>query len=215
MSSARNFDFADENPVDALSQQDLRVLLDNAPDAIARFDRKLRHVYANEATARANQRPLRDFIGKSMEDLGHPAEICDIINRHLRQVFASGKELTFELLFQSPVGPMWFQCRMAPESEGDLVKYVLVISRDITEQKRAEIALRMAEHRAAAAEIVTTLAHEINNPLAGAVNAIYLLGVNASLDAEGRKMVEHASSSLDRVTNISRRILSLYRDTNQ
>ena len=55
--------------IDELSQQDLRVLLDHAPDAIGRFDRQLRHVYVNEATARANNRPASDLIVKSMVDL--------------------------------------------------------------------------------------------------------------------------------------------------
>ncbi len=66
-----------------LSQQDLAVLLDNAPDAIARFDRTLRHIYVNRATAVANHRPPDDFYGKTMEDLGHTPEICELINRNL------------------------------------------------------------------------------------------------------------------------------------
>lgn len=197
---------------DHLSQQDLRVLLDHAPDAIARFDRQLRHVYANEATARANRRPVSDFIGKTMEELGHRPETCAAINNNLHQVFSTGEERRTEILYHSPDGPTWFHTRMVAEHSADgAIEFVLVISRDITQQKQTETALRDAETRAAAAHITATLAHEINNPLAAVVNAVYLLGRNPSLDAEARDLLERMTSSLDRVVNISRRMLFLYR----
>lgn len=187
------------------------MLLDHAPDAIGRFDRKLRHVYVNEATARANQRPAADFIGQTMEQLGHTPEICNTINSNLLAVIGTHRERSFPVRFDSPCGDMWFQCRMVPEFnvEGE-VEYVLCISRDITQQKKAEAALRDAQRRAAAAEVTAELAHEINNPLSAVVNAVYLLHRNKSLDSEARELVEMANASLTRITNISHRMLSLY-----
>jgi PAS domain S-box-containing protein len=197
---------------DHLTQQDLRVLLDHAPDAIGRFNRELRHVYVNEATARANGRPAQDFLGKSMADLGHAPEICALIDGGLREVFSSAQERRFEIHFESPQGTMWFHTRMVPEhGSSGAVEYVLVISRDITQQKLTEAALHEAETRAAASQITATLAHEINNPLAAVVNAIYLLGRNPSLDSDARELLNVASASLERITNISRRMLFLYK----
>ena len=202
--------------LDRQTQQDLRVLLDHAPDAIGRFDRQLRHVYVNEATARANQRPVQDFLGKTMEDIGHLPETCAAINDNLRDVFATGQERRFEILYQSPTGPMWFHTRMVPEpDESGAIEFVLVISRDITQQKLTETALHEAETRAAASQITATLAHEINNPLAAIVNAIYLLSRNSSLDDEARELINVASSSLERVTNITRRMLFLYNQSEE
>ena len=201
---------------DETSQQDLRVLLDHAPDAIGRFDRQLRHVYVNQATARANARPASDFIGKTMEQLGHAPEVCDLINSNLREVFISGKERCLDLMFQGPDGNVWYQCRMAPEIDDDgNVEYVLVVSRDISEQRRAEAALIEAEKRAAAVQLAKMLGHELNNPLAVLTNAVYLLQNknNGSLDPESRELVDLMSLSLDRVSEISRRILSLNNDS--
>jgi PAS domain S-box-containing protein len=192
------------------TQQDLRLLLDHAPDAIGRFDRDLRHIYVNQATAKANNRPAEDFYGKTMEDLGHQPEVCAVINENLRAVFRSGTESTFEILFQGPHGPVWFECRMAPEfAEDGTVEFVLVISRDISLQKAAEAALREAEARSAKAELSASLAHGIHNPLSVVVNAIYLLQQSPTLDEPARQLLELASQQLQRVSDISKRLLVL------
>lgn len=195
---------------DSLSQQDLRVLLDNAPDAIGRFDRNLRHVYVNHATAEANGRPASEFYGKTMEELGHPPEICRIINDGLRQVFATACESTTELLFAGPNGPVWYQSRMAPEYGSDgSVEYVLVVSRDVSQHRRLEAQLRDVENRAAVANLSSQLAHDIHNPLTAVTNAVYLLKHNPSLDSNARQLVQLISEQLDRVTEISKHSLLL------
>ena len=193
----------------ALSQQDLSVLLDHSPDAIGRFNRRLQHTYVNHATAAANGRSARDFQGKTMEDLGHTPEVCELINHNLREVFESGKERTFEILFEGPRGPSWYQCRMAPEFSEEGVESVLVISRDISEQRRAEMASREAEKRLAVAEVTSRLAHGLHNPLATVNNVIYLLQHNQSLDDAARQMVALAAQELDRVSEISKKLLVL------
>ncbi len=186
------------------------MLLDNAPDAIGRFDRRLRHVYVNEATARANGRPAADFYGKTMEDLGHAPEICELINRGLRNVFATGREHTVELLFHGPNGAIAYQSRMAPEFSVDRnVQFVLVMSRDISELKRAETQAREARHAAALAQISAKLAHEIHNPLTAAVNALYLLRNSSQVETSDRVWVDLASEQLDRLAIISKKLLQL------
>jgi PAS domain S-box-containing protein len=192
------------------SQQDLRLLLDNAPDAIGRFDRQLRHVYVNEATARANGRPASDFMGKTMEDLDHRPEICEIINSNLSAVFETGQERTVELLFPGPQGNAYFQSRMAPELDEDgEVRYVLVVSRDISDQRRAEAALIESDKRAIAADLANQLAHEINNPLTVVNNALYLLQKNGSLDSEATEILDMIHRNVETINGISHRILSL------
>lgn len=195
---------------DLLAQQDLRVLLDHAPDPIGRFDHQLRHVYVNEATARANNRPAADFYGRSMEDLGHSPEVCNVINNGVRSVFSTGRENTIEILFQGPHGPVWYQSRMAPEfSPEGSVEFVLVASRDITELKRAEHAMREAKNAATIAQLSAGLAHDIHNPLTAAMNALYLLRKSSTLDDANRRWVELASEQLERISVISKRLLHL------
>lgn len=196
------------------SQQDLRVLLDNAPDAIARFDRHLRHVYVNEATGRENGRPVSDFYLRTMEELGHTPEICAVINDNLEEVFRTGRERTFEVLFEGPFGQRWFQCRMAPEFTDGNVDFVLVVSRDISEQRQAQESLMRADKRSEAVALTERLAHEINNPLAILVNTMYLLECNDSLDEPAKKLLQLAKEASDRISGISRQILHIYGEDN-
>jgi PAS domain S-box-containing protein len=84
--------------------------------------------------------------------------------------------------------------------------------RDITERKRTEHALRVSEKLAATGRLASTLAHEINNPLASVTNLMYLLAHNPRLDETARGYVALAESELSRVTHITRNLLSFHRE---
>jgi PAS domain S-box-containing protein len=83
---------------------------------------------------------------------------------------------------------------------------------DITERKRTEHALRVSEKLAATGRLASTLAHEINNPLASVTNLMYLLAHNPGLDETARGYVALAESELSRVSHITRNLLSFHRE---
>ena len=189
-------------------QGSLRSLLDNAPDAVARFDRKLRHVYVNLATARANNRPVEDFHLKTMRELGHSEEISTLLEQHLQGVFSSGTEDTFDVDFSGPHGRRYFQCRMAPEFSGDVVETVIVFSRDLTDLKRAQENLVESERLKAASRLAHELAHQLNNPLQALRNSLYLL--QSDFEAERHhEYLKLADATLSRIESLARAILLL------
>jgi PAS domain-containing protein len=105
-------------------------ILNSFRDPVALFDRDLRHVYVNEATAIATNIPSERFRGKRMRDLGHPAHICEQIDRNIEGVFATGDDRFIHLVFDGPDGRVNYECRMFPEfNQDDSVQYVIVISR--------------------------------------------------------------------------------------
>jgi PAS domain S-box-containing protein len=182
-------------------------LLDNVPDAIARFDQELRHVYVNRATAEANQRSVADFLGRTMRDMGHSEEISSLIEDNLRKVFATGERHSFEVEFAGPHGLRFYETLMAPESGRDgRIDYVVVVSRDITPQRRAQSALAIAERTTSHLQLVSQLAHEINNPLMAAVNAMYLLRRGQS-DAGREQHLEILAEQIDRIAEVTRQML--------
>lgn len=89
---------------------------------------------------------------------------------------------------------------------------VLEVNRDVTQELRAEAALRESEKMAAMGRVAGIIAHEINNPLTAVTNMIYLLETHSSLDAEARSFAVLAEKELERVAQITRQTLSFYRE---
>jgi len=103
---------------------------------------------------------------------------------------------------------------MAPEFSADgSVEFVLVMSRDITELKRAELARREVKNAAAVAKLSASMAHDIHNLLTAAINALYLLRHSSALDDANRAWVDLASQQLERISAISKRLLRLSDET--
>jgi two-component system, sporulation sensor kinase E len=92
---------------------------------------------------------------------------------------------------------------------------MLGINVDVTERKRAESALRVSEKLAATGRLASTLAHEINNPLAAVTNLIYLLRSNPALDDLAAQQLAMADSEIRRVSQITRKLLSFHREPTQ
>jgi signal transduction histidine kinase len=86
------------------------------------------------------------------------------------------------------------------------------IARDITQQKKAEEALRTTERLAAVGRLAATVAHEINNPLAAVTNLIYLSKQNAVRD-EVRGLLSNAEEELERISHLTKQTLGFYRES--
>jgi len=88
------------------------------------------------------------------------------------------------------------------------VCYVL----DRTEQKRVEAALTQSAKLASVGRLAATIAHEINNPLAAAINLLYLLEASNLVKEGGRGYLAQAQQQLARVTEITRSTLGFYKE---
>lgn len=84
------------------------------------------------------------------------------------------------------------------------------IIRDITSRKLAERALLQADKLASVGRLASSIAHELNNPLAAVTNLLYLLQTGAK-DEETRSLVATAQSELARVSHIATHTLRFHR----
>ena len=99
------------------------------------------------------------------------------------------------------------------DDSGSLIGVVLVF-RDITNDKKTERLLRNTERLSSAARLSATVAHEINNPLEAAVNLIYLTKINPALPEDAVRQLAQVEQELDRVAHITRQTLGFFRDRN-
>ena len=93
------------------------------------------------------------------------------------------------------------------------IQWVSVIVVEITDQIRAEEALRKTEKLAATGRLAASIAHEINNPLEAVTNLLYLLETSPSLDESAAKFVSLAQSELMRGAAITQQTLRFYRQS--
>jgi PAS domain S-box-containing protein len=108
-----------------------------------------RHVYlaANDAYCRAHGRPREQILGHSVAELWGP----EVYQTHLRPQLdrcLAGEETHYKAHFEFPrTGLRHFEVSLYPYSGRDGRTHAIVLTRDITEQQRAETELRESEDR--------------------------------------------------------------------
>ena len=100
------------------------------------------------------------------------------------------------------------------DDNGKLIGVVLVF-RDITNNRKTERVLRNAEKLGAAARLSATVAHEINNPLEAAVNLVYIARLDPHAPAAVIQQLTQAEQELERVAHITRQTLGFFRDDHE
>jgi PAS domain S-box-containing protein len=85
------------------------------------------------------------------------------------------------------------------------------IARNIAGQKQAEKAQRVAEKLAAAGRLASSIAHDINNPLAALTNLLFLVE-SENLSEEGKQYLKTAQRQLSRLAQIAALALGFHRN---
>ncbi|MEP6516866.1 PAS domain S-box protein [Microcoleus vaginatus] len=129
-------------------EQQFKMVAENAPDIISRIDAEFRYLYVSPSIELATGIPSEQFLGKTNAELGMPEDNYRVWHDSWRQVFATGSEQTIEFKFPTSYGIRWYQSRIVPEFAPDgSVETVLGITRDVTDYKQVEQALRESEQR--------------------------------------------------------------------
>lgn len=97
------------------------------------------------------------------------------------------------------------------EAPGTLVAYSAVL-RNIADEKSAERALLQSEKLASVGRLASSIAHEINNPLASVTNLLYILGLQVPTP-ELKTLVAQAEEELARVSQITTHTLRFHRQS--
>ncbi|HKW25936.1 MAG TPA: PAS domain S-box protein, partial [Terriglobales bacterium] len=199
----------------ALQESELRFrsLVQNSSDIITilRADGTIR--YQSPSIERILGYNPEELLGKSAFDLLHPDDRPRGIALFQERLGVPGSIAPIEVRFRHNDGS-W---RTLEATGNNLlhepgVAGIVVNSRDITERKRTEDVLHATEKLATTGRLAAAIAHEINNPLEGVTNLLYLLENHPSLDASARRYARMAQEEVARVARIARQTLAFYRE---
>ncbi len=196
------------------AQSQLAAIVTSSDDAIVSMDLKGTITHWNAAAARMFGYSQEEIVNKSILLL-IPPELHDEEHQILNAI-ASGRQVEhFDTVRLKKNGErLQVSLAVSPirDANGRIVG-ASKISRDITERKRAEQALRKTEMEAAKGRLAATIAHEINNPLEAITNIGYLVARAPELSPESRELVNTLNAEVSRVSDITRQALAFYRES--
>jgi PAS domain S-box-containing protein len=113
------------------------------------FDRDGRFIYANQPLLDLWGLKLEEAVGKNFFDLQYPDDLASRLQQQIQQVFDTGQILRDETPYTSPTGAEGFyEYIFTPVKASDgTVEVVAGSTRDYTERRRVEIALRESRER--------------------------------------------------------------------
>jgi phosphoserine phosphatase RsbU/P len=187
---------------DALREREMefRMLAENSPDIIARFDRSRRFLYVNGSVQRWIGISAEALTGRPIDDgVFFPAMAASWSSAI--DAALAGSEATLAFSHEASDGSSHeLQCHIVPErnSRGDVVT-VLGITRDVTVLKAQE---REAEQRALLAEqLIGIVSHDLRNPLNAVLLGTHLLRAR-ELSANDARVVARIASSAERASRL-------------
>jgi PAS domain S-box-containing protein len=128
--------------------QSFKSIVENSADYIMRYDKKGRHIYMNPAGLAISGFEEKGIIGKTHIEAGFDAAQSKFWEEKIQYVFNTGNTVEQQFEWEGTNGLMYLDWRLSPErdDEGN-ISSVVGISRDITRQKRIELALKENESR--------------------------------------------------------------------
>lgn len=193
------------------SEEQFRTMADSVPQLAWIAEKDGRLAWYNQRWYDFTGKTEQEMLGSGWESVNDP-KIFPSVLANWKTAIATGKR--FEMVFplRAKDGSYReFLTLAVPlrDSHGNVVRW-FGTNTDITEQRRAQEALRESEKLAATGRLAASIAHEINNPLEALANLLFLA---RRQPAESMSFLITAEQELDRIAEITRHTLGFYRDS--
>jgi PAS domain S-box-containing protein len=177
-------------------EREFKILVENAPDVISRFDHEHRCVYVNSRIEEEFGISPKEFFWKNFQEAGFSSETVKIWNESLAYAFDNEKEKTIYFKQNTPSGLKYYQSRLIPEHDKQgKVKTVLSITRDITEAEEID---RIKS------EFISISSHQLRTPL-----SIIRWCSSVLLDGSLGEMAEEQKEQVKRIYSASKKMIKL------
>ncbi|MDW5266289.1 MULTISPECIES: ATP-binding protein [Acidobacteriaceae] len=200
------------------SEQQLRTTLASIGDGVITCDTEGRVQMMNPVAVELTGWSQAEAYGKPLETIFHivnettrsPMENPVSKVKRLNRIVGLGSNT---ILIRKDKSELHIADSGAPiRDRTDGIAGVVMVFRDITLERKTQDALLANEKLAVAGRLAATIAHEIHNPLDSVSNLLYLMR-NGATKEESVQFMDMAEQELARVTQISRAMLGLYRES--
>jgi PAS domain S-box-containing protein len=187
----------DSEAAAALARHKLRTALEHAPIILFASDADGTVTVSEGAGLEAMGFKSGELVGKSMLDL-YKDNAAVLANHHRALAGESFRSV-------NDLGKVVLESWLSPiRGPGGEVIGVIGVSTDVTERRRMERHVDRAERLAALGRLAASVAHEINNPLAYAIEALRLAAEEVAASSRAGELVREAAEGMERVSLIAR-----------
>jgi PAS domain S-box-containing protein len=178
------------------SQKEWETTFDAMQDCVSVHDTTGKIIRANVALARRSRTTPQKMIGKLCSEIYNPPQLSFSPCRHLDAL--ASESLVVEEYELAGMGGT-FQISVSPwYDKNNRLAGAIHVAKDISNEKLLRQQLIQSEKLSAIGELISGIAHELNNPLTGVMGYSQLLQLRKDLD-------ERARDSLLKINNLALR----------
>ncbi len=188
------------------SESKYRLIAENTSDLIMVMEKEHTISYFSPSHEQVLGYLDSELVGIELCKLIHPDDV-DMFQNTIKRMFENKESHSMEFRFKHSQG-RWieFESRCMPvKGEKDAVEHIVIISRDISDRKKAEEMLLQSEKLSVVGELAAGVAHEIRNPLTTIKGFVQLYKKESSSIGYTDLLL----NELERIETITNELLSL------
>ncbi len=190
---------------------EIEAIYRTAPIGLALFDLDdYRYLRLNDRQAAFFGLKPEQIVGRTLTEMAPIPGLKELFDQVRSGQPIINYPLEGSLVTEPDVHRFWTVNYLPVYAPDGTVQAISAASLEITQQRKAELALIQSEKLAVVGRLASSIAHEINNPLESVTNLIYLAQLSDSLD-ESRGFLSTAEIELRRAAAITSQTLRFHR----
>jgi PAS domain S-box-containing protein len=182
---------------------ELETVYRTAPIGLALFDPvEFRYLRANDRQAEFFGCRPEQLIGKTVTEMAPIPALRELFEQVAAGTPVVNYPLEGELVGRPGEYRYWLVNYNPVYGSDGSVQAISAASLEITQQKKAELALMHNERLAVIGRLTAAISHEINNPLEAVTNLLYLIAQDSQLSSESAAYLEMAQAEIARAAKI-------------